>query len=373
MIEQELASPTDAMRTSFRALEPEHRELLISLLDAPAGLIDERELAAVVRRHHPGGLSLPVGELIDRLTDHFLRVTPLGIGWVHPSWRDLVIDELRGDPDARQRFLCASAVDGVTLAVSHAGGSAGERTLPLMIADADWDALGDRLHELRRELEDRELARVLLALGGALDAVDDLASGQRARQPGGERARRDPPRVGRAAPAGAGVPARGVARAERERRRAGRRIRGCRPLGPSCILVICCSSTRIPSELARTDEWLALAEMLSRYDPVALEELDFYGRDRELLERLIVTLTRTCADEDLRPLAESVLARIERVVPDLASGAQSAREIGRLVERLGRRRWWVPEDIAAPPSVEPASASATQFNRADVASVLRDL
>ena len=48
------------MRTSFRALESEHRELLISLLDAPAGLIDERELAAVVRRHHAGGLSRPV-------------------------------------------------------------------------------------------------------------------------------------------------------------------------------------------------------------------------------------------------------------------------------------------------------------------------
>ena len=146
MIEEELASPTEAMRTSFRALESEHRELLISLLDAPAGLIDERELAAVVRRHHAGGLSRPVCELIDRLTDHFLRVTPLGIGWVHPSWRDLVIDELREDPDARRRFLSVSAIDGVTLAVSAAGGSTGERTLPLLLDDADWDALGDRLH-----------------------------------------------------------------------------------------------------------------------------------------------------------------------------------------------------------------------------------
>ena len=51
------------------------------------------ELAATVRRHHAGGLSRPPGELIDRLTDHFLRITPLGIGWVHPSWRDAVIDE----------------------------------------------------------------------------------------------------------------------------------------------------------------------------------------------------------------------------------------------------------------------------------------
>ncbi|HJS93683.1 MAG TPA: ATP-binding protein, partial [Solirubrobacteraceae bacterium] len=92
VVEDELARPTDAMRNSFRALEDEHRELLIALLDAPAGLIDERELAATVRRHHSGGLRRPPGELIDRLTDHFLRVTPLGIGWVHPSWRDLVID-----------------------------------------------------------------------------------------------------------------------------------------------------------------------------------------------------------------------------------------------------------------------------------------
>jgi hypothetical protein len=78
LVERELATPTDAMRISFRALGPEHRQLLISLLDAPAGLIDERELAATVRRHHDGGLSRPPGELIDRLTDHFLRVTRLG-------------------------------------------------------------------------------------------------------------------------------------------------------------------------------------------------------------------------------------------------------------------------------------------------------
>jgi hypothetical protein len=76
IVEDELARPTEAMRNSFRALEDEHRELLISLLDAPAGLIDERGLAATVRRYHAGGLRRPSGELIDRLSDHFLRVTP---------------------------------------------------------------------------------------------------------------------------------------------------------------------------------------------------------------------------------------------------------------------------------------------------------
>ncbi len=372
MIEQELASPTEAMRTSFRALESEHRELLISLLDAPAGLIDERELAAVVRRHHAGGLSRPVCELIDRLTDHFLRVTPLGIGWVHPSWRDLVIDELREYPDARRRFLSVSAVDGVTLAVSGAGGSTGERTLPLLLDDADWDALGDRLHELRPELEDRELARVLLALSGAIAVVGDP---YRARELDSL-----------------------IANVLRTTRRAWDEQGGPVPVflletwyGANACLATPVASPQLaptwaelhpgalllehpdPGELARTEEWLEFAEMLRRYDLSALEWFGFFTKDRDLLERLIVTLTRTSADEELRPLAESVLARIERLVPGLAVGAQSAREIGRLVEGLGRRRWWVPEDIAAPPSTEPAVASAADFHREDVDRVLRDL
>ncbi|HEY6399738.1 MAG TPA: ATP-binding protein, partial [Solirubrobacteraceae bacterium] len=169
-VERELAYPTEAMRTSFQALQDDHRELLIALLDAPAGLIDERELAAIVRRHHAGGLSRRPAELIDRLTDHFLRITPLGIGWVHPSWRDLVIDELREDTAGRRRFLEACGVHGTMLALSHGGGIAGERALPLLVSDADWDLLRDRLRQLLRELEDQDLARVLLTLDGTLRA-----------------------------------------------------------------------------------------------------------------------------------------------------------------------------------------------------------
>jgi len=372
VVERELASPTDAMRTSFRALESEHRELLVSLLDAPAGLIDERELAAIVRRHHAGGLSRPVGELIDRLTDHFLRVTPLGIGWVHPSWRDLVIDELREDQQGRRRFLSASGVDGITLALSRAGGVAGERILPLLITDADWDAIGDRLYELGRELEDRELARVMLVIGGTLAAIgagprrrelDSLAMNILAatRRAWDERDGLVPVFLLEAWYA--------LDASVSEWVTPPRLSPTWAELHPGGLMLECPD----PAELARTEEWLALAEMLSRYDRTALEAFGFFGRDRELLERLIVTLTRTCSDEDLRPLSESVLARIERLVPSLAVGAQSALEIGRLVEGLGRRRWWVPEDIPAPPSTEPVTTSPGQFNRDDVDRVLRDL
>src|SRR5581483_2487821 len=166
-LERELAEPTEAMRASFRALDAEYRELLIALLDAPAGLIDERALAALTRRHYAGGLSRPPAELGDRLADHFLRVTPLGIGWVHPSWRDLIIGELRADAVARRRFLAACGLHGALLAFSGEGGRAGGRVLPLLVDDRDWDTLADRLDELLRELEDQELARLLVGLRDA--------------------------------------------------------------------------------------------------------------------------------------------------------------------------------------------------------------
>jgi hypothetical protein len=70
----ELTTPTEAMATSFQTLAPEHRDLLVALLDTPPGPVTERELTAALRRHHEGSLSHPPAELVDRLTDHFLRV-----------------------------------------------------------------------------------------------------------------------------------------------------------------------------------------------------------------------------------------------------------------------------------------------------------
>lgn len=70
----ELTTPTEAMSTSFAALGEEHRDLLVALLDTPPGPVPERELVAALRRHH-GSLSRPPVDLVDRLSDHFLRVS----------------------------------------------------------------------------------------------------------------------------------------------------------------------------------------------------------------------------------------------------------------------------------------------------------
>ena len=79
------------------------------------------------------------------------------IAWVHPSWRDLVIEHLSSDPEARERFLHNCSVHGALLALSLGGGHRGERELPLLQCDGDWDALTDRLYTLASELEPAEL------------------------------------------------------------------------------------------------------------------------------------------------------------------------------------------------------------------------
>ena len=371
IVERELASPTEAMRTSFEALGREHRELLISLLDTPAGLIDEREFAATVRRHYAGGLSRAPGELIDRLMDHFLRVTPLGIGWVHPSWRDLVIDELRRDAPARRRFLAGCGVDGASLALSQAGGIRGERTMPLLISDEDWDTLGDRLHQLLRELEDKDIARIFLTLSGAIRVTFDR-------------------RLGEAHSLAMDL-LRSTAQVWDQRHcalpvfllEAWYALDACAPerpppprleptwaeLHPGLLLF----EDPHRGELSRADEWLALAQLLDRYDPGALRALAFFERDRDLLEKLIVTLARAAPDEDLNALCRSVLARIEELVPDLAPRAHSATDIRQLAERVDSARWWVPEDIPVLPSTDLVAVSEAEFRREDVGRVLSDL
>jgi hypothetical protein len=165
----EIREPSRAMIASFRALAPEHRALLVGMLDAPLGPVPARLLAASARRHADAALPHSPPQLVDRLADHFLRhVPPDAVDWIHPSWRDLVIEQLADDAAVRRRFLERCSIDGVLLALSSGGGASGERQLPLLWEDSDWDALGGRLHGLLDSLDDRQLLRLLAALAGAL-------------------------------------------------------------------------------------------------------------------------------------------------------------------------------------------------------------
>jgi hypothetical protein len=74
LVEAELSEPTEAMAASYAALSHEHRELLLAMLDAPPGPVAERDLAAALRRHSSNGLAKAPVDIVDRLTDHFVRV-----------------------------------------------------------------------------------------------------------------------------------------------------------------------------------------------------------------------------------------------------------------------------------------------------------
>ena len=174
LIESHIQTPTDAMRASFNSLSEEQRDLFIAMLDAPPGRIEERELGRLARLHHPAGLSKAPMELVDRLTDHFLRVTDtLKVEWVHPSWRDLVIDHLRENPEPRQAFLANCTLEGILLAISAGGGPAGARTLPLLRTDNDWDLTTDRIARILATASQPEVVRILDALAATAGQIRD--------------------------------------------------------------------------------------------------------------------------------------------------------------------------------------------------------
>ena len=95
------------------------------------------------------------------------------VAWVHPSWRDLVIEHLAADDAARGRYLRASSIHGTLLALSTHGGAQGTRRLPLLAGDGDWDAVNDRVHTLASELEPAELIGLLDAIRTMRHALRD--------------------------------------------------------------------------------------------------------------------------------------------------------------------------------------------------------
>ncbi|MFZ1993853.1 MAG: hypothetical protein WAU75_07070 [Solirubrobacteraceae bacterium] len=102
------------------------------------------------------------------------------VAWVHPTWRDLVIERLAADAELRHRFLGRCGPHGIALALSTMGGAEGERKLPLLASDHDWDAIGNRIYALAPELEPRDAATVLMALDHVLEAAlhDALLAGE---------------------------------------------------------------------------------------------------------------------------------------------------------------------------------------------------
>jgi hypothetical protein len=260
--------------------------------------------------------------------------------WVHPSWRDLVIDRLADDPGARRHFLSRCGVHGVVLALSVAGGAAGDRRMPLLIDDRDWDALTDRLYTLAGGLELGEMTAVLTAL---LVAIDDLGEGH-----AGLEARALAltalTRIadawdGARAPVALGALDAWLALADR--------LRPPPPLPPAALAVTWAEllPVRLPEPgdreaLERFADWLELCRLLWHGHPDVWEAIDFGPDQLELVAAFVERAGGEVpppADEHVRRALEAIAA----VVPQLSiRAAQLAR---RAALDLGGGEWGVAE------------------------------
>jgi hypothetical protein len=242
------------------------------------------------------------------------------IAWVHPSWRDLVIERLADDGAARREFLAACGVEGALLALSVGGGAGGERRLPLLRADADWDALADGLHILLRDADDPDLVRLLTALAEAAGAGLDSGRGRE-------------------------VEALAVSSLEQVRDRwdAGHRPLALAPLeawfdvsgrladpprapaiAPSWIELLPGTDVSDPLEAARAAEWLGLTELLAQHAPDKLTALGFPESQRERLTELVGRAARILPASEHRVTLTAILERAARLAPELSREAASA-------------------------------------------------
>jgi hypothetical protein len=360
-VSAEIREPTTAMAASFAALAPEHRAVLVALLDAPPEPVPERELAAAVRRHCETGLARTPAELVDRLTDHFVRVVPpSSVAWVHPSWRDLVIARLAEDDAERSRFLERCGLEGILLAVSVAGGAGGGRALPLLNADADWDLASARVARLAPDLDDASAIRLLGSLRAALEArLPD-----RARAEAAALATLVLERIASAwDDAPAPVP---VAAVE-----AWFRLAAVAPeplpmlqLGPTWIELLPTQAVDVQSraEVVRLDDWLALVEVLQAFAPDALDRFGFPRRQHHVLDAFVADSGKRSPDD--AELVTRILRRIRRVTPVHAVAAARATH-----ELEGQNAPWFEVRFETHPRrPEPAPSDRDLVER-----VLRDL
>jgi hypothetical protein len=216
---------------------------------------------------------------------------------VHPSWRDLVIEELARDGELRRRFLAQCGVDAAALALSSGGGATGERVRPLLTEDADWDALGDGLHHLCEELDAADAVRLL----GVLErAVDDVEAGALAALVLERLERRW---HGRAVDVDA----------LEAWTRAAQKLPRPSTVAATWLALEPAAPPATPVELERFADWLRLVELLRAHDDGLLGRFGFPGRFAAVLDAFVAAVPpdEPPVERELRVDARLRLVRLD--------------------------------------------------------------
>jgi hypothetical protein len=187
-VKEAIQNPTDRMRKSFRSLPTPHKWALVSLLEAGDTYLPSAErVGQLYESHCPLPERRPFNEVAGELSEAFVKTvstqhpTATGMGWMHPSYRDLAIDELASDASLQAGFLESMSLEGIKLAVSSSGGSAGTRRFPLMTSAASWDLLEKRSVAIALQEGPWSISRLLETLTEATLQAGDTDSEERLR------------------------------------------------------------------------------------------------------------------------------------------------------------------------------------------------
>ena len=176
-INSAIRNPTERMRKTFSALPGAHKWFLISFLEA--GADSERACVfASYDSHCPLDERRPAAEVFDELRESFVTGEE-EIDWMHPSYRDLVIDELSADAGLQHEFLSSMGLSGIKLAISDTGGEEGDRSFPLMNLPDSWDILVARCQSLVRTSDTPESVELITALHSARKEIRDSSQARR--------------------------------------------------------------------------------------------------------------------------------------------------------------------------------------------------
>ena len=170
-VTEAIDNPTDRMIKAYDKLSPSHKWFLASLVaEGGLGYLLLPDLERTYSHYCPiqDGWT-PFSELTVEMSEAFIKVNSWGtkkyVSWIHPSYRDLVIDKLATDNVMSSRLMERAPVEIIVLAVSDAGGSTGERRLPLLNSEERWPIFYKRCMELINEVDDdREIGSMLASL-----------------------------------------------------------------------------------------------------------------------------------------------------------------------------------------------------------------
>jgi len=182
-VKEAIRNPTKRMQTAFRRLPEDHKWILIALLESENSAATN-SVKSTFDSHRATTSDASFAEGLDDLTGTFIKVARRAgsadqyIDWIHPSYRDLVIDELARDLEMQVDFLRAASIQGIKLALSQGGGSGGTRSLPFLGRDTCWRALTERCLSLAANGDEECLVGVLRAI---VEAVSVQSSGSSVR------------------------------------------------------------------------------------------------------------------------------------------------------------------------------------------------